>query len=103
MRLIDADALTERMKSFLCAPTKCDNYGGIKCRACQFDDAFNWIDSEPTADSVPIKPLANWLAGYAMPPGASKVIGEYGIYRFESRVEAWEDFLRGMNWEGADE
>ncbi len=85
MRLIDADALTERMKSFLCDPKKCDSHGGVLCRACDFDDAFNWIDAEPTVDSVPLKPLAKWLARYSFPPD-------------EIAAEGWEAFLRGMDW-----
>ena len=89
MRLIDADALTGRMKGFLCDPKRCDNYGGVRCRACQFDDAYNWIDAEPTVDSVPIKPLAEWLARYSFPPD-------------EIAAEVWEEFLRGMDWEKVD-
>ena len=116
MRLIDADALTGRMKEFLCDPKKCDNYGGVRCRACQFDDAFNWIYLEPTVDAVPpevvthntvpIKPLAKWLAGYAMPPGglkAHKVVNKPDADYHRLRAEAWEEFLRGMDWEGEAE
>lgn len=93
MRLIDADALTERMKSFLCAPTKCDNYGGIRCRACDFDDAYNWIDAEPTVDSVPVKPLAERLAWYAMPPVPPRGSSPADL------AEAWEEFLRKIDLE----
>ncbi|MBR3237993.1 MAG: hypothetical protein IKF99_06095 [Oscillospiraceae bacterium] len=112
MRLIDADALTERMKSFLCDPKKCDNYGGVRCRACEFDDAFYWIDAEPTVDAVPpevvthncvpIKPLARWLAGYAFPPGlkAREIVNNRGRDIHEIAAEGWEAFLRGMDWGG---
>ena len=111
--MIDADALIERMKAFLCAPEKCNNYGGVICRACPFDDAFNWIDAEPTVDAVPpevvthncvpIKPLAEWLAGYAAAPGAVGTM-HYDDIRADVKANAhlWEDFLRGMDWE-ADE
>ena len=102
MRLIDADALTGRMKEFLCDPKKCDNYGGVRCRACQFDDAFNWIDAEPRVDSVPIEPLAKWLAGYATPPIKARV-GKPEPDYFGIRTGVWEDFLHGMDWMEEDD
>lgn len=96
MRLIDADALTGRMKAFLCNPKRCDDYGGVRCRACNFDDAFNWIDAEPTADAAPLKPLAKWLAGYAMPPAQPTDMS------LEARAAAWDVFLRCMDWEAVE-
>lgn len=46
MRLIDADALIEQLKKSRC--TGCDNYNGVRCRACQYDDEMVDIDSAPT-------------------------------------------------------
>ena len=57
MRLIDADHLIERIKSWVCAPERCgDNYNGVRCRACAWDDAIGYIDSEPTVETTPKKP-----------------------------------------------
>lgn len=47
-RYIDADATIERLKSWFCV--KCDNYNGVRCRACLIDDAICAIEDEPTAD-----------------------------------------------------
>ena len=50
MRLIDADELTKRITDWYCAPERCDNYNGVRCRACSWDDALNMIDEAPTIE-----------------------------------------------------
>jgi hypothetical protein len=47
MRPIDADALVENIKRVYC--TDCDNYGGVRCRACGTADALDMVDGAPTA------------------------------------------------------
>lgn len=53
MRLIDADALLERIKEVTGCST-CDNYNGLRCRACPWDDAItevdDWADNHPIED-----------------------------------------------------
>ena len=51
-RLIDANARIEEIKKAHC--TKCENYNGIKCRACWVDDAIGLIDDAPTVDAVEV-------------------------------------------------
>ena len=51
-RLIDADARIEEIKKANC--TGCDNYHGIKCRACWVDDAISLIDDAPAVDAVEV-------------------------------------------------
>ena len=46
--------------------------------------------------SVPLEPLAKWLAGYAMPPVWPTDMSQ------EARAAAWEEFLGETEWE-ADE
>ena len=50
MRPIDADALVEMFKTQYECET-CDNYDGVRCRACHCDDALGIIDSAPTIDA----------------------------------------------------
>lgn len=46
MRLIDADALMADMEKRYC--TSCDNYNGVRCKACWVDDAIgeiiDWVE-----------------------------------------------------------
>ena len=51
-RLIDANARIEEIKEAQC--TGCENYGGIRCRACWVDDAIGLIDDSPTVDAVEV-------------------------------------------------
>ena len=51
MRLIDADAaIKEIERQAGCA--ECDNYNGIRCRACSWDDARGLVDD--FADNHPV-------------------------------------------------
>ena len=50
MRLIDADKLIEQIRKTYCE--RCDNYNGVRCKACPNDDEIGDIDSAPTIDVV---------------------------------------------------
>jgi hypothetical protein len=47
MRLIDADALKQAIEDKRCADCP-DNVHGIRCAACQWDDAIAMIEDAPT-------------------------------------------------------
>ena len=53
MRLIDADALKRQIQEAYCA--ECDDYNGIRCRACSIDDALIQVDAAPTIDAIPVE------------------------------------------------
>ena len=55
MRLIDADVLDKSIRDWYCAPERCDNYNGVRCRACSIDDALSELDSAPTIDAEPVR------------------------------------------------
>lgn len=48
MRLIDADDRIEFIKNVYCP--ECDNYNGVRCRACPINDMIEAIDKAPTVD-----------------------------------------------------
>ena len=52
MRLIDADALIESIENVCCKPCKEQkrDYNGVRCRACQYGDEIDDIDSFHTAE-----------------------------------------------------
>ena len=54
---IEREALMRRIKEIHCA--ECDNYHGVRCRACWVDDTLDYIDSEPAADVAPVR-HARW-------------------------------------------
>lgn len=47
-RLIDANALIENIKRVYC--TGCNNYDGVRCKACGTDDALDMIDDAPSVE-----------------------------------------------------
>ena len=49
MILKDTDAIVIRLKEWFCK--NCNNYNGVKCRACEMDDALSAIDEAPTVDA----------------------------------------------------
>ena len=51
-RLIDADNRIAEIKKQYC--TDCENYRGVKCRACWVDDAMCLIDDATPVDAVEV-------------------------------------------------
>lgn len=52
-RIIDAEALSERMRLQYCKD--CDNYNGILCGSCDIDFVFDMVEDAPTADVVEVR------------------------------------------------
>ena len=50
-RYIDADMFAEQLRLNYCKD--CNSYNGMRCRACEIDDALDFIEDAPTADVAP--------------------------------------------------
>lgn len=46
--------LALRQLNATCLATDCDNYNGVRCRACAYADAMDFIEAIPAADVQPI-------------------------------------------------
>ena len=64
---IEREALMRRIKEIHCA--ECDNYHGVRCRACWVDDTLGYIDSEPPADVAPVR-HGRWIEHEETPDDA---------------------------------
>lgn len=51
--LISMAEILGRIKSMAGCAT-CDNYNGVRCRACIWDDAMNIVEEAPAVDAVPV-------------------------------------------------
>lgn len=51
MDLVDRQASLDDIKEYFCST--CNNYNGIKCRACCIDDTIELIENTPTVEAVP--------------------------------------------------
>lgn len=49
-----------RQLNATCLATDCDNYNGVRCRACAYADAMDFIDAIPAADVQPVK-RGRWI------------------------------------------
>ena len=49
-----------RQLNATCLATDCNNYNGVRCRACAYADAMDFIDAIPAADVQPVK-RGNWV------------------------------------------
>lgn len=47
--------LALRQLNATCLATDCDNYNGVRCRACAYADAMDFIDAIPAADVQPVR------------------------------------------------
>ena len=53
---LERNALIERIKKAYC--NGCENYNGVKCRACGIGDAIDVVEDAPTA----LERTAEWIA-----------------------------------------
>lgn len=58
--LISRAAAIECMKSMADGCYTRNNYAGIRCRACMWDDAMDIVDELPAVDAVPVV-HAQWI------------------------------------------
>ena len=47
-----------RQLNATCLATDCDNYNGVRCRACAYADAMDFIDAIPAAD---VQSVPQWI------------------------------------------
>lgn len=95
MRLIDADAVIAEIKRQAgCA--ECDNYNGIRCRACSWDDARGLVDD--FADNHPVTDRPEIVRCRDCMHFHSEVKGEFTTYiGCAEKHNTW-----GENWFCAD-
>ena len=103
MRLIDADALVRELEVGYC--DECDrNLDCVHGRDCPIYDETTHIHEADTVEAVPIKPLAKWLGRFTSAPTMTvhriMDISAQNDDFTAANTQCWEDFLRGMDWEG---
>ena len=55
---ISRDAALRQLNA-TCLATDYDNYNGVRCRACAYADAMDFIDAIPAAD---VQPVDRWIS-----------------------------------------
>ena len=67
-----------------CLATDCDNYNGVRCRACAYADAMDFIDAIPAADVQPVK-RGKWKHVAGMNSKCSVCSHYFPVIEFDSR------------------
>lgn len=96
-RLIDVDGTISVMKQQAGCAT-CDNYNGIRCRACQWDDAitsvYDYADYH-TVEAIPIEYLENIIGmlknHYEFGHEETREPSYYGFMTLESVINGWRE------------
>lgn len=66
-----------RQLNATCLATDCDNYNGVRCRACAYADAMDFIEAIPAADVQPTK----WISvKNSVPEAGVNVLVTDGIH-----------------------
>lgn len=100
--LISRAEILGRIKSMAGCAT-CDNYNGVRCRACIWDDAMNIVKEAPAVDAVPVvrckdckhRPIDhreeyNEMTGFGL---------EFPDYRCPCQCEdGWYNWFPDDNW-----
>lgn len=55
---IERNAAIEQIRVIYCG--NCNSYNGVRCRACEFDDAMSLVEDAPAADVVEVV-HAHWI------------------------------------------
>lgn len=55
---VDRNSVCQLIEDTYCKD--CNNYNGVRCRACNFDDAMSALDAVPTLDYAPVR-HGKWL------------------------------------------
>ena len=89
MRIIDADALIDRILTNICKPCKeerKEDYNGVRCRACQYGDEIDDIEDAPTIEPQKWIPCSERLPDD---------LEEVNITWVNTDPEPYYDFMKG--------
>jgi len=84
--------LALRQLNATCLATDCDNYNGVRCRACAYADAMDFIDAIPSADVQPVK-HGRWL------PSDSCITAAYGTIHCQICSECGADLMEDSDYD----
>jgi transcription elongation factor Elf1 len=87
--------LALRQLNDACLVTNCNNHNGVRCRACAYADAMDFIEAIPAADVQPVK-HGHWEEEDIMPYDNFVVCSECGMNLSHQNYtkEEWQESFR---------
>lgn len=92
--------LALRQLNATCLATDCDNYNGVRCRACAYADAMDFIEAIPAADVQPVKQWVKLHDKHPDTEGFYLVCDQYGeceVAKYIPDIKSW--FTHKINGE----
>ena len=85
-RYIDADAFDADCRKRYC--TDCNNYNGVKCRACWVDDMLGDVDDAPTVSPDEVRGAGMWRSKtMTVPGGHGQTYNRWGCSKCKARFK----------------
>ena len=88
--------LALRQLNATCLATDCDNYNGVRCRACAYADAMDFINAIPAADVQPLSVVAEHIKNrlYETAFNTTEEKARNAIADMAERIDFWIDELK---------
>lgn len=88
--------LALRQLNATCLATSCDNYNGVRCRACAYADAMDFIEAIPAADVQPLSVVAEHIKKrlYETAFNTTEEKARNAIADMAGRIDFWIDELK---------
>lgn len=93
---IDREKAIANIKVAYCCG--CENYNGVKCRACQIKDAMDVLEDEPAAPVIDAKSMKKYLTDWKDGLAGSSSWGYLYSPRAEQTVQVLDTILTRIGY-----
>lgn len=93
---IDREKAIAKIKAAYCCG--CNNYGGVKCRACQIMDAMDVLEDEPAMPVIDAKSMQKYLTDWKDGLAGSSSWGYSYSIRAEQTVQVLDTTLNHIGY-----
>lgn len=93
---IDREKAIANIKAAYCCG--CNDYGGVRCRACQIMDAMNVLEDEPAVLVIDAKSMEKYLTGWKDGLDESESLGYLCAIREKQTVQVLNTILNHIGY-----
>ena len=93
---IDREKAIAKIKAAYCCG--CNDYGGVKCRACQLMDAMDVLEDEPALPVIDVKSMQKYLTDWKDGLAGSGNWGYSYSIRAEQTIQTLDTILTRIDY-----
>lgn len=93
---IDREKAIAKIKAAYCCG--CNDYGGVKCRACQLMDAMDVLEDEPAMPAIDVKSMQKYLTDWKDGLAGSGNWGYSYSIRAEQTIQTLDTILTHIDY-----